>query len=73
MQLHLRDAHEHPHLGAPGSRPYGHDVVPWFQTNDFDGAVQRILVHGAHVLEGPRLNPNANPRPIHCSRRGYPR
>lgn len=64
MQLHLWDAHEHPHFGDPASPPYGNGVVLWFQTSRFDEALQRIQVHGAQILEGPRHNPNANHREI---------
>jgi catechol 2,3-dioxygenase-like lactoylglutathione lyase family enzyme len=64
MQLHHWDAHEHPHLGDPGSRPYGNGAVLWFQTDAFDEAVRRIQAHGAQVLEGPQVNPNANHREV---------
>ena len=64
MQLHHWDAHEHPHLGDPGSRPYGNGVVLWFQTDGFDVALQRIRAHGARVLEGPQVNANANHREV---------
>lgn len=62
MQLHHWDAHEHPHLGNPDSRPYGNGVVLWFQTDSFDEAFHRVQEHKAHVLEGPKVNPNANHR-----------
>jgi catechol 2,3-dioxygenase-like lactoylglutathione lyase family enzyme len=64
MQLHHWDTQEHPHLGDPESQPYGNGVVLWFQTNHFDEALRRIQVHGAHVIEGPEINPNANHREI---------
>jgi catechol 2,3-dioxygenase-like lactoylglutathione lyase family enzyme len=64
MQLHHWDAHEHPHLGDPGSRPYGNGVVLWFQTETFDEALRRIQAHGAQVLEGPQVNPFANHREV---------
>ena len=64
MQLHHWDAHEHPHLGDPKSRPYGNGVVLWFQTDSFNNTLRRIQTHKAQVLEGPRVNPNANHREI---------
>lgn len=64
MQLHHWDAHEHPHLGNPGARPYGNGAVLWFQTEAFDDAMQRVRAHGAQVLEGPQVNPNARHREV---------
>jgi len=64
MQLHHWDAHEHPHLGNPESRPYGNGVVLWFQTNQFDEAYQRVEALPAEVLEAPKVNPNANHREV---------
>ena len=64
MQLHHWDAHEHPHLGDPKSRPYGNGVVLWFQTDSFNDTLRRIQTHKAQVLEGPRVNPNANHREV---------
>lgn len=64
LQLHAWDAHEHPHMGDPDSRPYGNGVLLWFQTDDFDGAVARARAANAAVLEGPLVNPNANHREI---------
>lgn len=64
MQLHHWDAHEHPHLGDPASRPYGNGAVLWFQTEAFDEAMGRVRAHGASVLEGPQVNPNARHREV---------
>lgn len=64
MQLHLWDAHEHPHMGDPGVRPYGNGVLLWFQTDDFNGLLARVQVHNAHVLAGPVFNPNARHREL---------
>ncbi len=64
LQLHAWDAHEHPHLGDPGRRPYGNGVLLWFQLDDFDAAVDRAREMGVAILEGPRVNPNANHREI---------
>jgi catechol 2,3-dioxygenase-like lactoylglutathione lyase family enzyme len=64
LQLHGWDAHEHPHIGNPDSKPYGNGVLLWFQTDNFDGVVERAYALRAVVLEGPRVNPNANHREI---------
>lgn len=64
LQLHRWDAHEHPHLGAPDQVPYGNGVLLWFQTEDFDAAMSRIARHGADVLTGPLVNPNARHREV---------
>lgn len=62
MQLHHWDAHEHPHLGNPESRPYGNGVVLWFETNEFDDAFQRAQTLPAEILEEPKVNTSANHR-----------
>ncbi len=64
LQLHAWDVHEHPHLGNPEFKPPGNGVVLWFQTNSFDEALHRIHAHGAHILEGPQVNHNAQHREI---------
>lgn len=64
MQLHLWDAHEHPHMGDPGVRPYGNGVLLWFETDDFNGLLARAQAHKAHVLAGPVFNPNARHREL---------
>jgi glyoxalase/bleomycin resistance protein/dioxygenase superfamily protein len=63
LQLHAWDAHEHPHMGDP-DRPCGNGVLLWFQVDDFEAAVSRAHALPAEVLEGPRVNPNANHREI---------
>lgn len=62
LQLHHWDAHEHPHMGNPKSKPYGNGVLLWFQTDDFDAAVKRAKTLQAEFLEAPQVNPNANHR-----------
>jgi catechol 2,3-dioxygenase-like lactoylglutathione lyase family enzyme len=64
LQLHQWDAHEHPHIGNPDLRPYGNGVLLWFQTDEFDQALERIKQLRAEVLEGPQVNPSANHREI---------
>ena len=64
LQLHDWDAHEHPYMGNPAARPYGNGVLLWFQVEDFGVAVDRARALTAEILEGPRVNPNANHREI---------
>ncbi len=64
LQLHRWEAHEHPHLGEPDLRPYGNGALLWFETDEFDLALQRIRQAEATVLEGPLVNPNAQHREI---------
>ena len=64
LQLHRWDAHEHPHIGNPKTKPYGNGVLLWFQTNEFDAAIKRVIAFGAQVLEQPKVNSNANHREV---------
>lgn len=64
MQLHHWDAHDHPHLGNPGTRSRGNGVVLWFQTDDFDGTLRRIRAQEAQILEEVKVNSSANHREI---------
>ena len=56
MQLHAWDVHEHQHLGDPNSKPFGNGVLLWFQTDDFDAAVDRARQLGAEILEDVHVN-----------------
>jgi catechol 2,3-dioxygenase-like lactoylglutathione lyase family enzyme len=64
LQLHRWDAHEHPHLGNPDAKPYGNGVLLWFQTDEFNEVIDRANALHAKILEGPRVNLNANHREI---------
>ena len=64
LQLHHWDTHEHPHTGNETLKPYGNGALLWFQTDQFDAAVERILASNATILEQPKVNPNANHREI---------
>lgn len=64
LQLHQWEAHEHPHLGNPEHLPRGNGVLLWFQTDRFDDVMQRVRVHRAPILEGPKVNPNARHREV---------
>lgn len=59
VQLHQWEADEHPHLGDRADPSRGNGVLLWFATDDFETAMTRVVATGAHVLEGPLLNPNA--------------
>jgi catechol 2,3-dioxygenase-like lactoylglutathione lyase family enzyme len=62
LQLHHWDAHEHPHLGNPDSKPYGNGVVLWFHETAIQDAFARASGAGAHVLEPLKVNPLAQHR-----------
>jgi catechol 2,3-dioxygenase-like lactoylglutathione lyase family enzyme len=64
LQLHHWAADEHPHIGDPAIKPYGNGVLLWFQIEDFDAAVARARALLAEILEGPKVNRNANHREI---------
>jgi catechol 2,3-dioxygenase-like lactoylglutathione lyase family enzyme len=72
LQLHAWNVEGHPGLTNPGAAPPGHGVLLWFETPDFDAAVQRATALGARVLEGPRVNPNSGLRELWlCDPDGY--
>lgn len=62
LQLHAWNDHEHPNLGDPDSALHGYGVLLWFQTDEFDSAVERARALGADIIEEPRVNPNAQHR-----------
>jgi catechol 2,3-dioxygenase-like lactoylglutathione lyase family enzyme len=62
LQLHAWNDHVHPNLGDPDSAPHGYGVLLWFQTDEFDSAVERARALGADIIEEPRVNPNAQHR-----------
>lgn len=66
LQLHRWDAHEHLHLGNP-SVPIGNGAVLWFQTERFDEIVAKVQTGHAKILDGPKVNLNANHREIWLS------
>ena len=61
LQLHHRDADEHPHL-LDASTPVGNGVLLWFVTEEFDAAIGRVRESGATILEEPHVNPQAEHR-----------
>ena len=61
LQLHHRDAHEHPYL-IDENVAVGNGVVLWFYTDRFDEDVARVRDAGAEILEEPHVNPLAGHR-----------
>jgi catechol 2,3-dioxygenase-like lactoylglutathione lyase family enzyme len=64
LQLHVWDAENHPGLVNADAAPRGHGVVLWFQTDNFDEAVERARGLGAEILEEPHINPAPQHREI---------
>jgi hypothetical protein len=60
LQLHHWDAHEHPHLGNPDSKPYGNGEALWFMSEQIEQDYERAVQSGAEVLEAIAINPLAN-------------
>lgn len=58
LQLHHRDAHEHPGMWEPGVAS-GNGVVLWFRTGHFEAVVARIRASGAEIVAEPHVNSNA--------------
>ena len=62
LQLHSFDAeHDHVPIGNPDDRPYGNGLLLWFETDEFDAAVQRAREMGVEFV----MPPHRNPRPNH--------
>lgn len=64
LQLHDWHADDHPNLGDPDAAPHGYGVLLWFQTDEFDAAVERASRLQADIIDGPRVNPNARHREL---------
>ena len=60
LQLHHWDAHEHPHLGSPKTKPYGNGVALWFMSEHVEQDYERAVQAKAEVLEPLKVNPLAN-------------
>jgi catechol 2,3-dioxygenase-like lactoylglutathione lyase family enzyme len=58
LQLHKWEVeHHHGPIGNPDVKPYGNGVLLWFETDDFDSAVDRANELGAEVIREPHRNP----------------
>ena len=64
LQLHAWDAEDHPNLVNACAAPPGHGVVLWFQTDDFDAAVERARRLEAEVVKDVHFNPAPRHREI---------
>jgi catechol 2,3-dioxygenase-like lactoylglutathione lyase family enzyme len=62
LQLHTRNAHEHPHLLDPDGPAGGNGVALWFHDGAVAAAYARALAAGAEVLEPLHVNPLAQHR-----------
>lgn len=61
LQLHHRDAHEHPHL-IDDDVPVGNGIWLYFLTDRFDDAIERLRASGAEIIEEPHVNSLAGHR-----------
>lgn len=62
LQIHHADPSEHPYLGGPDGTAKGFAL--WYQTDEFDAAVERAHAVGAEIVDGPLVNPNAQHREL---------
>jgi catechol 2,3-dioxygenase-like lactoylglutathione lyase family enzyme len=62
LQLHHADPAEHPYLGGPAGMANGFAL--WYQTDEFDAALERARSVGAEIVDGPLVNPNAQHREL---------
>jgi catechol 2,3-dioxygenase-like lactoylglutathione lyase family enzyme len=67
LQLHRFEvAHHHGAIGNPADRPYGNGVLLWFETDDFDAALDRIAeLKPEIVMPRHRNPPNSDSGPNH--------
>ena len=62
LQLHSFEVvHHHGSIGDVASRPYGNGLALWFETDDFDAAVERAKTLEAEVVRPPHRNPPDEP------------
>jgi predicted enzyme related to lactoylglutathione lyase len=58
LQLHSWHVeHHHGPIGDPDVAPPGNGVLLWFETEDFDAALDRATEMGADVVMPPHRNP----------------
>jgi catechol 2,3-dioxygenase-like lactoylglutathione lyase family enzyme len=62
LQQHNLEAHEHPHLPKPDDPSRGNGVALWFETTEYDPALERIAAAGVRVALDPHMNPLARHR-----------
>jgi catechol 2,3-dioxygenase-like lactoylglutathione lyase family enzyme len=60
LQLHRFEVeHHHGPIGDPADKPYGNGVLLWFETDDFEAAMQRIAELNPEIVMPRHVNPNA--------------
>jgi catechol 2,3-dioxygenase-like lactoylglutathione lyase family enzyme len=61
LQLHRFDVeHHHGPIGDADDKPYGNGVLLWFETDDFDAAMQRAAEMKAEIVMPRHRNPAPN-------------
>jgi catechol 2,3-dioxygenase-like lactoylglutathione lyase family enzyme len=67
LQLHRFDVdHHHGAIGNPKAKPYGNGVLLWFEVDDFDDAVARVVeLKAPIVIDRHRNPPDGNGGPNH--------
>lgn len=63
LQLHRRDAHEHPGMWN-AEVANGNGVLLWFRTNEFAAAVERVKQLSPDIVQDAHINPNARQHEI---------
>ncbi|MCP4316030.1 MAG: VOC family protein [Hyphomicrobiales bacterium] len=56
LQLHSWDDENHPNLVDADRAPVGHDVLLWFELDDFNAAIDQARALGAEVVLEPHVN-----------------
>lgn len=60
LQLHRFDvAHHHGPIGDRNNKPYGNGLLLWFETDDFDAAMERVAGLHAEIVMARHVNPAA--------------
>jgi catechol 2,3-dioxygenase-like lactoylglutathione lyase family enzyme len=58
LQLHSFDAdHHHGPIGDASDKPYGNGLLLWFETDDFDAAMERVAEMKAEIVMARHVNP----------------
>ena len=58
LQLHHPDVeHHHGRIGSAEAGKFGNGLLLWFETDDFDAAMERVSELGAEVVLPPHRNP----------------
>ena len=67
LQLHGFDVpHDHGSIGDAADTPYGNGVLLWFEIDDFDAAVKRVVELRAPIVHDRHRNPpDGNGGPNH--------